>query len=116
MGYTMHPGRTLGCVPWLHRREHLVEMAGLLLAGRGGARLLQILNMPLSRTSVLFHLMGRPLPLAATPSVLGMDGFALYADVYGSLLVDAETWLPIALWAGRDARAAGHLAARASWS
>ncbi|MFJ2478536.1 transposase family protein, partial [Streptomyces sp. NPDC087659] len=45
--------------------QHLVEMAGVLLAGRGGARLLQILKVPLSRTSVLFHLMRVPLPSAA---------------------------------------------------
>jgi transposase len=83
--------------------QHLVEMAGVLLAGRGGARLLQILNVPLSRTSVLFHLMRMPLPSAATPRVLGVDDFALYADVYGTLLVDADSRLPIELWAGRDA-------------
>ncbi|MFF3620738.1 ISL3 family transposase [Streptomyces sp. NPDC002467] len=83
--------------------QHLVEMAGVLLAGRGGARLLQILKVPLSRTSVLFHLMHLPLPAAATPRVLGVDDFALYADVYGTLLVDGETRLPIELWAGRDA-------------
>ncbi|WP_406472066.1 ISL3 family transposase [Streptomyces sp. NBC_01615] len=83
--------------------QHLVQMAGVLLAGRGGARLLQILQVPLSRTSVLFHLMRLPLPSAATPRVLGVDDFALYTDVYGTLLVDADTRLPIELWAGRDA-------------
>jgi hypothetical protein len=83
--------------------QHLVEMAGVLLAGRGGGRLLDILKVPLSRTSVLFHLMRMRLPSAATPRVLGVDDFALYADVYGTLLVDADTRLPIDLWAGRDA-------------
>ncbi|MFB7090506.1 ISL3 family transposase [Streptomyces sp. NPDC056296] len=83
--------------------QHLVEMAGVLLAGRGGARLLHILKAPLSRTSVLFQLMRMRLPSVATPRVLGVDDFALYADIYGTLLVDADTRLPIALWAGRDA-------------
>ncbi|ORT58674.1 transposase [Streptomyces sp. CB03238] len=83
--------------------QHLVEMAGVLLAGRGGARLLRILKTPLSRTSVLFQLMRIRLPSAATPRVLGVDDFALYADVYGTLLVDADRRLPIELWAGRDA-------------
>lgn len=83
--------------------QHLVEMAGVLLAGRGGARLLHILKAPLSRTSVLFQLMRMRLPSVATPRVLGVDDFALYADVYGTLLVDADTRLPIELWAGRDA-------------
>ncbi|MET9914489.1 transposase family protein [Streptomyces sp. NPDC006476] len=42
--------------------QHLVEMAGVLLAGRGGARLLHILKAPLSRTSVLLpsHSDARP--------------------------------------------------------
>lgn len=35
--------------------------------------------------------------------MLGVDDFALYADVHGTLLVDAGTRLPITLWAGRDA-------------
>ncbi|MGW3737251.1 ISL3 family transposase [Streptomyces sp. NPDC005148] len=83
--------------------QHLVEVAGVLLAGRGGARLLHILKAPLSRTSVLFQLMRMRLPSVGAPRVLGVDDFALYADVYGTLLVDADTRLPIELWAGRDA-------------
>ncbi|WP_405996113.1 transposase [Streptomyces sp. NBC_00986] len=83
--------------------QHLVEMAGVLLAGRGGARLLRILKTPLSRTSVLFQLMRMGLPPVATPRVLGVDDFALYADVYGTLLVNADARLPIELWAGHDA-------------
>jgi hypothetical protein len=83
--------------------QHLVEMPGVLLSGRGGARLLQILKTPLSRTGVLFHVMRMPLPPAPTPRVLGVDDFALYADTYGTLLVDAESRLPIELWSGRDA-------------
>nr|WP_275427280.1 ISL3 family transposase [Streptomyces sp. NEAU-S7GS2] len=83
--------------------QNLVETAGVLLAGRGGARLLGLLNAPLSRTSVLFHLMRVSLPTMTTPRVLGVDDFALYADVYGTLLVDGDTRLPITLWEGRDA-------------
>ncbi|MEU0691173.1 transposase family protein [Streptomyces uncialis] len=87
--------------------QHLVEVVGILLAGRGGARLLRILNVRLSRTSVLFHLMRVPHPPAVTPRVLGVDDFALYRDRYGTLLVDGETRLPITLWEGRDAEALG---------
>lgn len=51
---------------------------------------------------MLFHLMRMPLPPAATPRVLGVDDFALYADVYGTLLVDADIRLPLplTLWDG----------------
>ncbi|WP_248869249.1 hypothetical protein [Streptomyces halobius] len=83
--------------------QNLVETAGVLLAGRGGARLLGLLNAPLSRTSVVFQLMRMPLPTMATPRVLGVDDFALYAEVYGTLLVDGDTRLSITLWEGRDA-------------
>jgi hypothetical protein len=51
--------------------QHLVEMAGVLLAGRGGARLMHILKVPLSQTSVLFQLMRMPLPSVATPPGAG---------------------------------------------
>nr|WP_206751800.1 hypothetical protein [Streptomyces cadmiisoli] len=83
--------------------QHLVGTAGVLLAGCGGARLLHILKAPLSRTSVLFHLMRMRLPPVVTPRVLGVDDFALYTDIDGTVLVDADTRLPIELWAGRDA-------------
>jgi transposase len=83
--------------------QRLVEIAGVLLAGRGGARLLRLVHAGLSRTSVLSHLMKIPLPTPTAPRVLGVDDFALYGRTYGTLLVDEETRLPITLWQGRDA-------------
>jgi transposase len=83
--------------------QRLVEIAGVLLAGRGGARLLRLMNAGLSRTSVLAQLMKMPLPTPTAPRVLGVDDFALYGRTYGTLLVDEETRLPITLWEGRDA-------------
>lgn len=81
-----------------------MEILGIVLAGRGGTRLLCILNTTLSRTSVLFHLMRVPLPTAITPRALGVDDFALYAGTYGTLLVNVGTRLPVTLWKGRDAQ------------
>ncbi|MCX5215339.1 ISL3 family transposase [Kitasatospora sp. NBC_00240] len=81
----------------------LVEAVGVVLAGRGGARMLRILNVVLSRCTVLAQLMRMPLPASVTPRVLGVDDFALYGDTYGTLLVDAITRLPVTLWEGRDA-------------
>ncbi|MFD7912771.1 transposase [Streptomyces sp. NPDC059752] len=75
----------------------------MVLAGRGGARMLRILNVRLSRCTVLSQLMRVPLPPLVTPRVLGVDDFALYGGTYGTLLVDATTRLPLTLWEGRDA-------------
>ncbi|MEX2985570.1 ISL3 family transposase [Streptomyces sp. C36] len=83
--------------------QHLVEAVGVVLAGRGGARMLRVLNVALSRCTVLSQLMRVPLPPQEVPRVLGVDDFALYGDTYGTLLVDATTRLPLTLWEGRDA-------------
>ncbi|MGK3945269.1 ISL3 family transposase [Streptomyces caeruleatus] len=83
--------------------QRVVEAAGVLLAGRGGARMLRVLNVRLSRCTVLSQLMRMPLPPLVIPRVLGVDDFALYGDTYGTLLVDATTRLPLTLWEGRDA-------------
>ncbi|MGW8768680.1 ISL3 family transposase [Streptomyces sp. NPDC055815] len=83
--------------------QRLVEDVGVVLAGRGGARMLRILNIRLSRCTVLSQLMRVPLPPLVTPRVLGVDDFALYGDTYATLLVDATTRLPLTLWEGRDA-------------
>ncbi|MEV7676818.1 ISL3 family transposase [Streptomyces sp. NPDC088752] len=83
--------------------QRLVEDVGVVLAGRGGARMLRILNIRLSRCTVLSQLMRVPLPPLVTPRGLGVDDFALYSDTYGTLLVDTITRLPLTLWEGRDA-------------
>ncbi|MFF8262718.1 hypothetical protein [Streptomyces virginiae] len=86
----------------------MVEDVGVVLAGRGGSRMLRILNIRLSRVCVLSQLMRVPLPPLATPRVLGADDFALYGGTYGTLLVDVTTRLPLTLWEGRDAEQLGH--------
>ncbi|MDK0523990.1 transposase [Streptomyces sp. ML-6] len=83
--------------------QRLVEDIGVVLAGRGGTRMLRILSIRLSRCTVLSQLMRMPLPPLETPRVLGVDDFALHGDTYGTLLVDATTRLPLTLWEGRDA-------------
>lgn len=85
----------------------LVEDVGVVPAGRGGARMLRILNVTLSRCTVLSQLMRVPLPSPETPRVLGVDDFALYGGTYGTLLVDATSRLPLTLWEGRDAEQLG---------
>lgn len=87
--------------------QQVVVAAGVLLAGRGGSRMLCVINVALSRCTVLSQLMRVPLPPLVTPRVLGVDDFALYGDTYGTLLVDATTRLPLTLWEGRDAEQLG---------
>ncbi|MFF0429136.1 hypothetical protein ACFYUJ_32745 [Streptomyces sp. NPDC004520] len=87
--------------------QRLVKDVGVVLAGRGGSRTLRILNVTLSRCTVLSQLMRVPLPPLETPRVLEMDDFALYGDTYGTILVDANTRLPLTLWEGRDAERFG---------
>ncbi|WJY53590.1 transposase [Streptomyces chengbuensis] len=97
------PGLTVRYQRRTPQLQHLVEAVGVVLAGRGGARMLRVLNVTLSRCTVLSQLMRVPLPPLETPRVLGVDDFALYGDTYGTLLVDATTRLPLTLWQGRDA-------------
>lgn len=98
------PGPTVRYQRRTPQLQHLVEDVGVVLAGRGGSRMLRILNIRLSRVAVLSQLMRVPLPPLVTPQVLGVDDFALYGGgAYGTLLVDATTRLPLTLWEGRDA-------------
>ncbi|MEU2674878.1 transposase [Streptomyces sp. NPDC007164] len=97
------PGLTVRYQRRTPQLQRLVEAIGVVLAGRGGARMLRILNVTLSRCTVLSQLMRVPLPPLETPRVLRVDDFALYGDTYGALLVDATTRLPLTLWEGRDA-------------
>ncbi|MEU0939840.1 ISL3 family transposase [Embleya sp. NPDC005971] len=83
--------------------QRVIEEVGILQAGRGGARMLRVVDVALSRSTVLAQLMRIPPPPLVTPRVLGVDDFALYGDTYGTLLVDATTRLPLTLWEGRDA-------------
>lgn len=101
------PGLTMRYQRRTPRLQSLVEDVGVVLAGRGGSRMLRILNIRLSRVAVLSQLMRVPLPPLVTPRVLGVDDFALYGDAYGTLLVDATTRLPLTLWEGRDAERLG---------
>ncbi len=101
------PGLTVRYQRRTPQLQRLVEAVGVILAGRDGARMLRILNVTLSRCTVLSQLMRMPLPPLETPRVLGVDDFALYRDTYGTLLVDATTRLPLTLWEGRDAERLG---------
>ncbi|GAA2923365.1 ISL3 family transposase [Streptomyces enissocaesilis] len=101
------PGLTVRYQRRTPRLQRLVEDIGVVLAGRGGSRMLRILDIRLSRVAVLSQLMRVSLPSLVTPRVLGVDDFALRSGTYGTLLVDATTRLPLTIWEGRDAEQLG---------
>lgn len=97
-GLTVRYGRRmplLGC---------LLEAISVVLAGRPGARLAELLPAPVSRTTMLRLLMSLPDPVAGTPRVLGIDDFALKrGHIYGSILVNCETSAPVGVLEDREA-------------
>lgn len=65
------PGLTVRYQRRTPQLQRLVEDVGVVLAGRSGSRMLRILNVTLSRCTVLSQLMRVPLPPLEIPRVLG---------------------------------------------